>query len=100
MAGAVRRMKDAPRRSGSPSCEDRIASLEAMDHALVAHQEAIAAAIARDFGSRSRHETLFAEVFLVHSAIQHAKGHLRDGMEPEDRKTGWKLLPARAELRP
>ncbi len=94
----LRRMQEAQRRSGAPSYEDRIAAIEKLERALVVRKDAIADAISRDFSGRSRHETLLAEVYLVLSAIKHARAHLRDWMEPEDRETSWVFLPARVQI--
>jgi acyl-CoA reductase-like NAD-dependent aldehyde dehydrogenase len=96
----LRRMQEAQRKTGAPSYDDRIASLEKLERALLARKEAIADAISRDFGGRSRHETMMAEVFLVLGAIKHARAHLRDWMEPEDRETSWVFLPARVQVVP
>jgi acyl-CoA reductase-like NAD-dependent aldehyde dehydrogenase len=41
-----------------------------------------------------------SEVFLVLGAIKHAKAHLRDWMDPEDRETSFVFLPARVQLVP
>ena len=100
LADTLRRMKEAQRKSGAPTYEERIASLEKLEKALVARKGAIAEAISRDFGNRSRHESLVAEVFIVVGAIKHAKTHLREWMETEERETGFVFLPARVELRP
>ncbi|HEX8793578.1 MAG TPA: coniferyl aldehyde dehydrogenase [Polyangiaceae bacterium] len=100
LADTLRRMKDAQRKSGAPTYEERIATLEKLEKALVARKNAIAEAISRDFGNRSRHESMVAEVFIVVGAIKHAKTHLREWMETEERETGFVFLPARVELRP
>ena len=92
------RMKAAQRRGGAPSHDDRIRSLERLERAIVARKVAIAEAISRDFGNRSRHETLVAEVFLVLGAIKYAKANLKDWMEPQQRETGLVFLPARTEV--
>jgi len=100
LADVLRRMKDAQRKSGAPTYEERIASLEKLESALLARKNAIADAISRDFGNRSRHESMVSEVFIVLGAIKHAKAHLREWMEPEERETSFVFLPARVELRP
>jgi acyl-CoA reductase-like NAD-dependent aldehyde dehydrogenase len=94
------RMKAAHRRSGAPSYEDRLASLEKLEQALLKKKSAIAEAISRDFGNRSRHESMVSEVFIVLGAIKHARAHLRDWMDPEERETGFVFLPAKVELLP
>jgi acyl-CoA reductase-like NAD-dependent aldehyde dehydrogenase len=93
-------MREAARKSGAPSYDERIASLDKLESVVLARKNAIADAIARDFGGRSRHETIVTEVFLVLGALKHAKAHLRDWMEPEDRETAWVFLPARVQLVP
>ncbi len=100
LTATLRRMKDAQRRSGAPPYEDRIRSLEKLERVLAARKNAIVEAISRDFGNRSKHESLVSEIFLVQGAIKHAKARLREWMEPEERETGFVFLPARVELLP
>ena len=99
LAATLRIMKEAQRKSGAPIYEDRIGSLDALERAIVARKGAIVEAIGRDFGHRSRHESLIADVFFILSSIKHAKTHLRDWMEPEEREVGFLFLPATVELR-
>lgn len=96
--GVLKRMKDAGRRQGAPEYDARIESLERLERALLKRKDAIAQAVSRDFGQRSKHETLVAEIFLVLSAIRYAKLHLRDWMAPEDRDTGWVFAPATCQV--
>jgi coniferyl-aldehyde dehydrogenase len=98
LRATLARMRDAQRTHGTPSHDERIDSLERLERAVLGHKTAIAAAISRDFGNRSIHETLTGEVFLVKSAIDHARAHLRDWMEPEPREVGWMFLPSDAEV--
>ncbi len=99
MNEALRRMKEAQRKSGAPTYEQRIESLEKLERAVLKRKAAIIDAISRDFGNRSKHESVVAEIFLVVGAIKHAKAHLRDWMEPEERETAFVSLPARVEVR-
>jgi coniferyl-aldehyde dehydrogenase len=94
------RMKEAQRRRGPPSFDDRIRALEALEGVAVRRKRAIATAISRDFGSRSIHETLAGEVFVLLGAIRHARAHLRDWMAPEQREVGWVFLPSTAQVIP
>ena len=94
------RMKEGHRKAGAPSHAERIASLEKLERALLARKGAIADAISRDFGHRSKHESLVSEVFMVQGAIKYAKAHLHEWMEPEEREVGFVFLPARIEVRP
>ncbi|MBL8325925.1 MAG: coniferyl aldehyde dehydrogenase, partial [Rubrivivax sp.] len=49
------------------------------------HREAICEAISADYGHRSRHETVLAEVVPVVDGIRHAQRHLRSWMKPQRR---------------
>jgi coniferyl-aldehyde dehydrogenase len=92
------RMKSAHRASGAPTADERVAALDRMEHALLARKDALAAAISRDFGNRSKYETLAAEVFVVVSEIRHARAHLREWMRAQPREVGIAFLPATAEV--
>ncbi len=98
MNAVLERIKLAARTHGAPAYDARIESLEKLERALLKRNDAIAQAIARDFGHRSRHETFVADLFLVLSAIRHTKQHLRDWMEAEDRDTSWVFLPATCQI--
>ncbi|PZP35829.1 MAG: coniferyl aldehyde dehydrogenase [Roseateles depolymerans] len=63
-----------------------------------AHAEEIAAAASHDFGHRSRHETLLADVFTVAAAARHALRHLRRWMRPRRVPTALHFLPASNRL--
>ena len=94
------KMKERARKNGAPTYDERIASLDKLERVLLARKGAITEAISRDFGNRSKHESLVAEVFIVLGAIKHTKAHLREWMEPEEREVGFVFLPASIELRP
>jgi coniferyl-aldehyde dehydrogenase len=100
LATTLANMKERGRKNGAPTYEERVASLEKLERALVRRKGAIADAISRDFGNRARQETLVAEVFIVLGAIKHTKAHLREWMEPEEREVGFVFLPASIEVRP
>jgi aldehyde dehydrogenase (NAD+)/coniferyl-aldehyde dehydrogenase len=74
----------------------RLAALESLVHD---HLDAIAAAIATDFGHRSRHETQLLEAFPSIEGIRHARRHLGRWMKPERRPTSLWFLPGRSEVR-
>jgi coniferyl-aldehyde dehydrogenase len=100
LGATLAKMKERARKNGAPTYDERIASLEKLERALLARKGAIADAISRDFGNRSKHETLVAEVFIVLGAIKHTKAHLREWMEPQEREVGFVFLPASIEVRP
>ena len=51
--------------------------------------QAIAQAISADYGHRSRHETLLAEVVPVMHGVDHALKHLKQWMKPQRRSIDW-----------
>jgi coniferyl-aldehyde dehydrogenase len=67
--------------------EERRDALEAIEALLIAHQNDIADAVCRDFGRRSRQETLLLDVFPTVSGLAHARRHLKKWMRPRRRPT-------------
>ena len=98
MRATLRRMQAAQRGSRPPSYEARVALLDRLEQTLLRRKDAIADAITKDFGARSRTESLLADVFITTSGIRHARANLRDWMENEPREVGWPFLPASAEI--
>ena len=68
-----------------PSLDERKADLRKLQALLRDRREAILDAISADYGNRSRHETLFAEVYGVIDGVEHAISHLRKWMKPQRR---------------
>ncbi len=64
------------------------------------HAQDIIDAISADFGNRSAHETLIADLLAVDEAIKHARRHLRGWMRPKDVPTGLKYRPGYNRLIP
>jgi acyl-CoA reductase-like NAD-dependent aldehyde dehydrogenase len=81
-----------------PSLAARRDLLDRLERLLRDNGESIAAAIAKDFGVRSRHETQLAELFPSLEAIRHARRHVARWMRPERRSTGLWFLPARSQV--
>jgi acyl-CoA reductase-like NAD-dependent aldehyde dehydrogenase len=94
----LKRMRAAARKSGPPGYDERIAHLDKLERALLERKHDLARAVSADYGNRSRHETLGAEVMVVANEIKHARTHLHEWMETEARDVSWVFLPARAEL--
>lgn len=82
-----------------PGREQRIDDLARLGNALKARLEDMAAAISADFGHRSRHESLLADGMAVLSEIDRLRRHLPRWMKPRRVGAGWRLWPARAEVR-
>lgn len=83
-----------------PSLHQRDEDLRRLHAALKARLDDMAAAIAEDFGHRSHDESRIADGMSVLSAIAHLRCHLRRWSKPRRVSAGWKLWPARAQLRP
>ena len=98
LAETLARMKAAQRKEGAPSADERIAALDKLEEVVLARKDALAEAISRDFGNRSKHETIAAEIFVLQSEIRHARAHLRDWMRPQARDVGLAFVPATAEV--
>ena len=98
LSGLLAKMKAAQRKSGAPDYDTRIDHLDKLERSVIARKHDIAKAIGMDFGVRSKHESLIAEVMIVVNAIKHARAHLHEWMETEPREVSWMFLPGRAEV--
>jgi coniferyl-aldehyde dehydrogenase len=76
-----------------PSRRERSADLGALERLLLENREALIEAVNRDYGSRSRHETLFGELVPALDGIRHARRHLRRWMRPQRRAVDLRLFP-------
>ena len=92
---AQRRAYEAERMPSYEVRRDRLQRLIAMTQK---HGDALAAAMARDFGHRARQESLLADIFTVESGAKHALKRLRRWMKPRRVETPLHFLPARNVL--
>ncbi len=83
-----------------PDARQRLDDLARLRGAFKAGNDDMLRAIAADFGHRSVHESLVADSMTVLVEIDHLRRHLRGWMKPRRVGAGWKLWPARAQLRP
>jgi coniferyl-aldehyde dehydrogenase len=84
-----------------PSLQERQADLHTLQRFIREHQDALCDAISADYGHRSRHETLLAEVFPAVDGINHILKHLRSWMRPQRRFVDWRsFLGARNRVIP
>ena len=97
MTKDMRRLLDLQQRAfaadpmpGRAVRHDRLGRLLAV---VEQHADAFAAAISEDFGHRSRHETLIAEIFVVAAAIKHARRHLAKWMRMRRAPTAIQYRP-------
>ena len=92
---AQRRAFEAER---MPSYEARRDRLQRLLDMTRQHGEALAAAMAQDFGHRARQESLLADIFTVESGARHALKHLRRWMKLRRVATPLHFLPGRNVL--
>ena len=72
--------------------------LSRMLELVTSHERALCAAVDRDFGHRSTHETRLAELYVVATEARYALRHLRWWMRPRRVATPLKLLPGTARV--
>jgi coniferyl-aldehyde dehydrogenase len=73
-----------------PSFAERKADLLQLKAFIQDNRDAIVDAISADYGNRSRHETLFAEIFSVVDGVDHTIKHLKSWMKPQSRGVDWR----------
>lgn len=78
--------KKAFNQHGQESYEERKAHLKNLKSMLMDNREIIIEAINKDYGNRSRHETLIAEVLTVADDISTTSKHLKKWMKVQKRK--------------
>jgi coniferyl-aldehyde dehydrogenase len=69
----------------NPTFAERKADLLQLKAFVTENREAIVEAINKDYGNRSRHESLFAEIFSVVDGVNHTLKHLKSWMKPQRR---------------
>ncbi len=73
-----------------PSFAERKQDLLNLKAFVQENRDAIVDAISADYGNRSKHETLFAEIFGVIDGVDHTINSLRKWMKPQRRGVDWK----------
>jgi len=76
----------------------RLSLLDKLADWIITNQQAVCDAIDADFGGRSSHETLMAEVWFCVTGIRHTQKHLKQWMRPQRKGVYWVLLPATARV--
>jgi acyl-CoA reductase-like NAD-dependent aldehyde dehydrogenase len=85
---------------GPPTAKQRRATLDELVRILMSNRKPIAAALKKDFGSRSTHETEIAEIIGSANALRYARRHVAKWMQPRRRSTGIWFIPAGNRLIP
>jgi coniferyl-aldehyde dehydrogenase len=81
-----------------PSFAQRRADLQKLAAEVVAQKNALVDAVSADFGRRSRHETLLADVMMVLEDIKHTLKYMARWMRTQRVAVDFKAWPARAEI--
>ncbi len=101
LAAALQLQRQAYLAHPVPTRAERIADLRTLQRFIREHKDALCDAISADYGHRSRHETLLAEIFPAVDGIDHAVKHLRAWMKPQRRAVDWRnFLGARNRVIP
>jgi coniferyl-aldehyde dehydrogenase len=85
LRAALDTQRQAYRQAPVPDLKSRREDLKTLKRFVRQHTDAICEAISADYGHRSRHETLLAEVLPVVDGIEDTIGHLADWMKPQKR---------------
>ncbi|MCV6627934.1 MAG: coniferyl aldehyde dehydrogenase [Cellvibrionaceae bacterium] len=83
-----------------PSYEERQANLEKLQRILSDNRDAITAAVNKDFGNRSIHETEFLELFGSIDGIKYLRKKLKRWMKPQKRHTSFWFFGASNSVLP
>jgi coniferyl-aldehyde dehydrogenase len=97
-ATILARQSAAFRRDGAPSLIERRNDLTRLARATKEAANEIVQVISADFGNRSQHETLLAEVWPVLAAIRHTKKHLPKWVKPRRVAVPLEMMPGRARI--
>ena len=85
LRAALDTQRQAYRQAPVPDLKSRREDLKTLKRFVRQHTDAICEAISADYGHRSRHETLLAEVLPVVDGIEDTIGHLAEWMKPQKR---------------
>jgi coniferyl-aldehyde dehydrogenase len=85
-------------RAGAPALDERQADIRKLRDAVRQQSQEIAAVISADFGNRSAHETMVADVGPALASARHALRHLASWMKPKRVSVGLELMPGRARI--
>ncbi|HEV8027223.1 MAG TPA: coniferyl aldehyde dehydrogenase [Stellaceae bacterium] len=98
LRSTLERQRSAFLKSAPPGLAERRADLAKLGKAIRESAPRLAEAISADFGNRSRHETMLAEVFTTLAGIRHATHHLPRWMKPKRVSVSLELMPAQARI--
>jgi coniferyl-aldehyde dehydrogenase len=89
----------AAHRRQPPSYRQRMDDLARLGEVIRSHRDELVKTVSADFGRRSRHETLAADIMVTLEEIKYLRRKLRGWMRPERRGLNLAFLPGRGEIR-
>ncbi|MGL5813637.1 MAG: coniferyl aldehyde dehydrogenase [Aeromonas sp.] len=92
------RLRQAYQAEPMPSLDARKDRLLRLKQALLAHKQALCQALASDYGRRSDHDSLIADILPCVMQINYCRKRLGRWMKPERRHPGLLLAPATVEV--
>ncbi|GLQ33045.1 coniferyl aldehyde dehydrogenase [Litoribrevibacter albus] len=90
--------KQAFRENPMPNLSERLTNLKRLKAMVLKYETEICDAINADFSSRSKDETLIAEIMSVVSSINYCMKNLKKWMKPEKRHVNILFQPASAKV--
>ncbi|CUB06776.1 coniferyl aldehyde dehydrogenase [Marinomonas fungiae] len=93
LAAALTLQRAAFRKHGQESYQQRREHLTNLKRLLLENREQIVEAINKDYGNRSYHETMIAEIITVADDIDHTLKSLKKWMKVQRRKIDFMLYP-------
>lgn len=100
----VQAQRERMQQQGAPDAATRENRIARLIDLVADNADALAEAISADFGNRSRHESLIADIAGTLTELKHARKHLRQWMKPEKAKVDLPLAlfggRARIEYQP
>ena len=81
-----------------PSAAERIAHIAKFRAALMKHKDTLVDEVSKDFGHRSKDETLLAEFMTTLEGVKYNSKNLRKWMKPEKRHVSLMQQPAKARV--
>lgn len=85
LEAALNKQRQAYRDNPYPSYQERVDDLKTLRRFVTENKDELADAISLDYGSRSKHETVFAEIITIATSIDDALKHLKRWMKPQKR---------------
>lgn len=93
LTASLAKQREAYHEDPVPSLEQRRKDLSALKSMLADNRDDIIEAISQDYGNRSSHESLLAEIIMVLDGINFASKHLKKWMKVQKREIEFTMYP-------